>query len=95
MFNVDASNWFKNLIQIAGSNACGILAINANPGGNPPVVGVAAGTPYNVISGNGSNAAIPACTISVTVTDLKLYLCRAHVTNAYVPRSITQTMVLK
>ena len=26
---------------------------------------------------------------------MKLYLCRAHVTNAYVPRSITQTIALK
>ena len=35
VFNVDSSNWFKNLIQIAGSNACGIPA-----GVNPLVVAV-------------------------------------------------------
>ena len=54
------------------------------------------GTRYKVVSGNGTNLNnIDPCTISVTVTDLKLYLCRAHVTNAYVSRSISQTIALK
>ena len=96
VFNVDSSNWFKNVIQIAGINACGIRAIVADPTQNPPVVGATAGTPYKVVSGNGTNLNnIDPCTISVTVTDLKLCLCRAHVTNAYVPRSISQTTALK
>ena len=94
VFNVDP-NWISNIIQMAGSNACGIPIINADPGANPPVIGVPAGTTYKLISGNGTAATYPACSITVTVTDFKLYLCRAHVTNAYVPRSITQTIALK
>ena len=35
VFNVDSSNWFKNLIKIAGSNACGIRAIVADPTQTP------------------------------------------------------------
>ena len=90
VFNIDPS-WYKNLIQIAGSSACTIPAIAA-AGGNPAV---AAGTTYTVVSGNGPAATYAPCTITVTVTDLKLYICRAHVTNAYVPRSISQTIALK
>ena len=89
VFNVD-SNWASSLIQIAGSNACTISEIT---GTNP----VPAGESYSVVVNNGTNSsnAFKPCTITVYVTDLKLYLCRAHVTNAYVPRSITQTIALK
>ena len=80
------------MINIAGFNACGIPAINN--GANPPVITTPAGTPYKLVSGNGTNLNnIDPCTISVTVTDLKLYICRAHVANAYVPNNGIKTMV--
>ena len=55
----------------------------------PPAGITAAGVNYAVVNNNGSNLpnAFKPCTITVSVTDLKLYLCRAHVTNAHVPRS--------
>ena len=52
------------------------------------------GQNYIVTKSNAADA-LRACSITVGVTDLRLYLCRAHVTNAYVPRSITQTIALK
>ena len=69
VFNID-SNWFSNSIQITGSNACGI-PVNITPNPNIP-----AGIPYTVVSGNGITPLYNASTITVTVTDLKLYLCR-------------------
>ena len=80
----------RQLIQIAGSSACQIPAITT---GTP----VPVGKTYTIVNNNGTNAtnAFGPCTITVSVVDFKLYLCRAHVTNAYVPRSITQTIALK
>jgi len=37
----------------------------------------------------------PKCLINVSVQDMKMYICRAHVTSSYVPRSISQTIFLK
>ena len=71
VFNID-SNWFSNLKQIAGSNACGIPV---NTTHNP---NIHAGTPYTVVSGNGITPLNKPCTLTVTFTHLKLYMSCAY-----------------
>ena len=72
-------NWATQLIQIAGSNACSI--------GGPGV-----GQAYAITT---KSTGFTKCTINVSVQDMRLYLCRAHVTNTFVPRSVSQTIALK
>ena len=52
-----------------------------------------AGNAYTVVAYNGSTPT--ARTINVNVTDMKLYLCRGHISSEYVPRGVTQYIRLK
>ena len=71
--NVDP-NWYRNLIQIAGSNTCTI----------------ANGAPYTVTN---LNSGFAACSINVGITDMRLYLSRAH--SLSIPRSVKLPYHLK
>jgi len=77
--------YWQDIICVAGSNACAIPAIEGPPA-------VAAGVNYTVTN---KNAGFAPCTINVSVNDLRLYICRAHVTSNYIPRSIKNTLFLK
>ena len=81
-FNVSPT-WWSEIIGIAGSNTCAIPAIVGPPA-------VAAGVAYTF-----SNAAstFKPCSINICVTDMKLYLARAHVLS--IPRNIKHTYHLK
>ena len=81
-FNVDP-NWYKNLILIAGSNTCGIPAIRGPPA-------FAAGSDYVLTT---SSSVFGKCSINVAITDMKIYLCRAHVST--IPRGLSHTYRLK
>ena len=86
IFNVDP-NWATNLIQIAGSNTCTIPAIG-------PLI--PAGTNFRITTlANPTGANMGACAINVNVQDIKMYICRAHVNNTHVPRSMSLTYYTK
>ena len=78
-----STRWFQDLIMIAGSNSCAIPAVGAyvapvvGPPALPAVYAAPAGTPYTVTC---KNTGFTACTINVSCTDMRLYLCRGHLT---------------
>ena len=85
-----------------GADGAAQIVLNVDPQWASNLIQIA-GSPVCSI-GDGSTYAVTTYSsipttaksiINVTMKDLKLYICRAHVTNAYVPRSISQTIYLK
>ena len=84
MFQI-SSDWYKCIVNIAGSNTCGIAAI-----AGPPAV--PAGTAYTITN---KYTNFGKCTINVSITDMKLYLCRGHLTKMFIPRNRSLTYHIK
>ena len=76
---------YKSIVNIAGSNTRGIAAIVGPPA-------VAAGQAYTITN---NYSGFTKCTINLSITDMKLYLCRGHLTKMFIPRNRTLTYYMK
>jgi len=85
--------WASNLIQIAGSEQVNLTAVAYNAGTG--VLAIPASTKAFTVTTGTNPSPLTANTINVNITDLKLYICRAHVSSSYVPRGITSTVYMK
>ena len=71
------------MIQIAGSNACSLTN------------GQAYTLTTNSSTTAGGNGGLGKCSINVSILDMRMYICKAYVSNSHIPRSISVTHYTK
>ena len=99
-FQVPLSLFFADEMLHFGSDGNCQIVLNVNPNWAQNLIQIAGSSACTIANGQTydittKSTGFTKCTINCSVQDMKLYLCRAHVTNTFVPRSVTQTVTLK
>ena len=99
-FQIPVSLFYSDEMLHFGSDGACQIVMNVNPNWAQNLIQITGSSSCTIANGQAYgiktlSSGPTKCTINCNITDIKLYLCRAHVTNIFVPRSVTQTITLK